>query len=144
MWTSSASGTSAKPSASGRGKKGSTMSARAQQVFQEILARGFRAYPRGIVNGFLFAGLTAAFVWPVVAHELLVGWLAASVAIAGYRWSLARQFLRAHPAAGELGRWARRAAVGYGATGLLWGILGAACIHYAPDAREYILWWDSW
>jgi two-component system, sensor histidine kinase len=115
------------------------MSARPELVLHEILARGFRAYPRGIFNGLLFATLTAAFVWPRVPHAFLIAWLCCCMAVALSRISVARGFLRAVPAPEDLPVWARRAAIGYGGTGLLWGIMGAACIHYAPDAREYIL-----
>ena len=115
------------------------MSARPEQVFHEILARGFRAYPRGIFNGFLFAGMTVALVWPGVPHEFLFGWVAAAVVVAIYRLSLARAFQRARPTGSELEGWARKAAIGYGATGFMWGAMGAACIHFAPLAREYIL-----
>jgi signal transduction histidine kinase len=115
------------------------MSARPDQVFHEILARGFRAYPRGIANGFVFAVLAAAYVWLGLPHEFLVAWLVASLAVGVARLRLSRAFLRAPPPPEELDKWARYAAIGYGGTGLLWGILGAAAIHYAPEAREYIL-----
>jgi two-component system, sensor histidine kinase len=115
------------------------MSARPELVLHEILARGFRAYPRGIFNGLLFAGLTVVFVWPRLPHAHLVTWLGCCVTVALCRLSIARRFLRTTPAPEELPAWARRAAIGYGCTGLLWGIMGAACIHYAMDAREYIL-----
>ncbi len=82
------------------------MSARAQHVFHEILARGFQAYPRGILNGFLFAGVTVAFVWSVVPHAFLLAWLVVGLGVALYRWSLAREFLRARPATAELDAWA--------------------------------------
>ncbi|MGZ5042531.1 MAG: ATP-binding response regulator [Usitatibacter sp.] len=114
------------------------MTALPQPVFHEILARGFRAYPRGIFNGFLFSGLTLVLVWPRLPLEFLAAWLAASVAVGLYRLSLARGFLRTQPAA-DLEGWARKAAIGYGGTGLIWGTMGAACIHFAPDAREYIM-----
>src|SRR5258708_5821139 len=115
------------------------MSARPEQVFHEILARGFRGYPRGIVNGFVFAIFTVAFVWQGLPHEFLLVWFAVGLAVAAYRLSIARAFLRVQPTGPELNRWGRKAAIGYGGTGLLWGSLGAACIHFAPQAREYIL-----
>ncbi len=116
------------------------MSARPEQVFHEILARGFRAYPRGIVNGFLFTGLMIAFVWQGVPHSFLAGWFAAGIVIAAGRLAIARAFLREQPFTRPgLERFGRYAAVGYAFTGLLWGVMGAACIHFAPDAREYPL-----
>ncbi|MEP7068115.1 MAG: hybrid sensor histidine kinase/response regulator [Usitatibacter sp.] len=116
------------------------MSAKAEHVFHEILARGFRAYPRGIVNGFVFAALTIAFAWSALPHEFLLGWFAAGLAVAFGRLAISRAFERSPPTTmAQMDACARRAAIGYGGTGLLWGIMGAACIHYAPEAREYIL-----
>jgi signal transduction histidine kinase/CheY-like chemotaxis protein len=115
------------------------MSVSPDHVLHEILARGFRSYARGIVNGFLFAGLIVAFVWSRLPHEFLIAWFACGLLIAGVRISIARAFLRLPEPVPDLRGWSRRAAIAYGGTGLMWGVLGAACIHYAPDAREYIL-----
>src|SRR5260221_2718894 len=115
------------------------MSARPDQVFHEILARGFRGYPRGIVNGFVFAIFTVAFVWQGLPHEFLLVWFAVGLAVAAYRLSIARAFLRVQPTGPELNRWGRKAAIGYGGTRVLWGSLGGACIHFPPHARAYIL-----
>ncbi len=115
------------------------MSARPGDVLHEILARGFRGYPRGILNGFVFAGMTVAFVWERLPHGFLIAWMACGLALAYARYSLSRAFLRTPPPAAELRRWVRYAALGYGATGFMWGVMGAACIYFAPDAREYIL-----
>ena len=114
------------------------MAALPQAVFHEILARGFRAYPRGIANGFIFSTLMVAFVWQGLPRPFLFAWLALMLAVGLYRLSLARGFLRTQPAT-NLDGWARRAAIGYGATGLLWGAMGAASMHFAPDSREYVM-----
>ncbi|HUP29566.1 MAG TPA: hybrid sensor histidine kinase/response regulator [Usitatibacter sp.] len=115
------------------------MSVRPELVLHEILARGFRSYSRGIVNGFLFATLMVAFAWPRLPHAFLLSWFACGLLVALARLTIARAFLREPEPVADPHRWAQRAAVAYGGTGFLWGILGAACIHYAPDAREYIL-----
>jgi signal transduction histidine kinase/ActR/RegA family two-component response regulator len=115
------------------------MSARPEQVLYELLARGFRAYPRGILNGFLFGILIVVFVWPRLPHGFLVAWLAVGFALGLARLRLSRGFMRSRPPAGELDKWTRYAAIGYGATGLMWGVMGAATIHFAADARQYIL-----
>jgi signal transduction histidine kinase len=116
------------------------MSPKSERVARELLAIAFRAYPRGLVNGFLFAILSVAFMWPQLPHAFLSAWLASVFGIAVGRLALSRAFLRTQPPAAKLGDWTRYAAVGYGATGLAWGVLGGAAIHFAPDTHIYIYW----
>src|SRR5260221_10996889 len=97
------------------------MSARPEQVFHEILARGFRGYPRGIVNGFVFAIFTVAFVWQGLPHEFLLGWFAVGLAVAAYRLSIARAFLRGQPTGPERNRWGPQPARRHGGTRPLLG-----------------------
>jgi len=109
------------------------MSPKSEHVERELLTIGFRAYPRGLVNGFVFAFFSVVLMWPKLPHELLLAWLAAFTGVLALRWSIARAFL-AHPQpATSFAGWTRRAAFGYGTTGLAWGILGAASVHYAFD-----------
>ena len=116
------------------------MSPKSEQVERELLTIGFRAYPRGLVNGFFFASVTITIMWVKMPHDFLAAWLALFVAVLGLRLAMARVFLaRAQPAE-TFPTWTRRAAIGYGATGLMWGLLGAASIHFAFEEKVYILW----
>src|SRR5690349_5335773 len=116
------------------------MSPKSEHVLRELLTIGFRAYPRGIANGTLFASLTLLFFWPRFSHAFLALWFACFAAFALARLAVARSFLRLEPPAAELDRWARYAALGYGATGLTWGILGAAALPMAHGDPMYALW----
>ena len=115
------------------------MPSKSEQIAYELLALGFRAYPRSVFNGFAFACLTVIYVWPGVPHRFLAAWLGAVILVALARLWIARVFLRSRPSAGELRKWTAYGAIGYGVTGLLWGGLGAACIYYAAPRIEYIL-----
>jgi two-component system, sensor histidine kinase len=116
------------------------MSPKSEQVEREILALGFRTYPRGLANGFVFACMSAALMWPKLPHAFLGTWLAMFVVFLATRLAIARAFLAADQPPDAFPLWTRRAAIGYGATGLAWGILGAAAIHYAFEEKLYILW----
>ncbi|MBC8022697.1 MAG: response regulator [Burkholderiales bacterium] len=116
------------------------MSPKSEHVEREILALGFRTYPRGLANGFVFACMSAALMWPNLPHAFLGAWLVMFVVFLATRLAIARAFLAADQPPDTFPLWARRAAIGYGATGLAWGILGAAAIHYAFDEKLYILW----
>ncbi len=117
----------------------SARSAKSDHIDREVLAIGFHAYPRALLNGSLFACMMVALMWSGLPHGFLVGWLAVFLALAAARLALARAFLRAAPAAARLGDWTRHAALGYACTGLAWGILGAAAIHFAPGTQIYLL-----
>src|SRR4051812_48140903 len=116
------------------------MSPQAEQVERELLALGFRTYPRGLANGLAFASITALFMWPRFPHVFLAAWLAVFVVLQLTRLAIARAFLRASPPASSFPRWTRLAALGYGAVGLAWGVLGAAAIHFALEDRVFVLW----
>jgi signal transduction histidine kinase len=116
------------------------MSPKSEQIERELLTLGFRTYPRGLANGFVFASMTAALMWLRLPHAFLVGWLAVVVAIQFARLAMARAFLHRDAPPSTFARWTRLAAIGYGATGLAWGVLGAAAIHFAFDEKLYILW----
>ena len=119
----------------------SATAAKSRHVQYEVLAIGYRAYPRALLNGCAFACITVALEWPALPQALLVGWLAAFFAIAAARLALARAFLRSAQAAGELASWTRYAAVGYASTGLAWGVLGAAAIHFTQGMSPvYPMW----
>src|SRR5258708_12488670 len=111
---------------------------KSEQVAYEILAVGFRSYPRSVFMGFAFASLMAAFTWPGLPHAFLVTWVAAIFALALLRLRLSSAFLQSRPPATELGRWLRQAAFAYGATGIAWGVLGAPAIYFAPPPIAYI------
>jgi len=116
------------------------MSPKSEHVLRELLTIGFRAYPRGLANGILFASVTTALLWDGMPHGMLAVWLACFVTLVTARFGIARSFLRAAPPAEELERWARRAAFGYGATGFAWGLLAAAAMIFAPQVPLYSLW----
>jgi signal transduction histidine kinase len=111
---------------------------KSEHVAYEILAIGFRAYPRSVFVGFAFACFIAAFMWVGLPHGFLVAWLAAIFVIALLRLRISSDFLQSRPPASELARWMRLAALGYGATGIAWGVLGAAAIYFAPTRVIYI------
>jgi signal transduction histidine kinase/CheY-like chemotaxis protein len=116
------------------------MSPKSEHVSRELLAIGFRAYPRGLTNGFLFACLTMALFWPRLPHGFLAAWYAVYAAILAARLALARAFLRSTPPAEQFDEWTRYAALGFAATGLAWGTLGAAAMHLAPGETLYAVW----
>jgi signal transduction histidine kinase/CheY-like chemotaxis protein len=118
----------------------SPTTAKFDHIQREVLAVGFRAYPRALLNGCLFACLTVAYMWADFPRAFLVAWLTTFFALAAARLAIARAFLRFDPTAVHLARWTRYAALGYASTGLAWGILGAAAIHFAFDKHNYILW----
>src|SRR2546423_4028884 len=113
------------------------MAASSEHVTRELLALGFRSYPRSILMGFAFACLTVAFVWPGLPHDFLVVWLAALVPISMARLWTARAFLADPAPDGRLPGWVARAALCYGVTGVAWGVLGGAAIHFAQARIEY-------
>src|SRR6266480_4189026 len=116
------------------------MSPKSEHVERELLTLGFRAYPRGLVNGFAFACITLVLMWEKMPHPFLEVWLAVFVVFLGVRFAIATVFLSASQPAESFPRWTRLAALGYGATGLAWGMLGAASIHFAFEEKVYILW----
>jgi signal transduction histidine kinase len=116
------------------------MSPKSEHVARELLAIGFRAYPRGLLNGFLFACVTVALLWEALPHGFLTVWSGVFLALIFGRLALARAFLRGTPRAEELDDWVRYAAIGFGAVGLAWGVIGAAAIHFAYENRLYTLW----
>jgi signal transduction histidine kinase/ActR/RegA family two-component response regulator len=116
------------------------MSPQSEQVARELLAIGFRAYPRGLVNGLLFACLSVALMWPEMPHAFLLGWVAAFVVVLFFRLGIARAYLRSQATAAQLEGWTRLAAVGYGITGLAWGTLGAVAIRLGAGLPTYPLW----
>jgi len=116
------------------------MSPKLEQVERELLAIGFRAYPRGLLNGFVFACLTVALMWPRLPHSLLEAWFAGFIAIGLARLAISREFAATPPQAIDHLRWKRLAAFGYGGTGFAWGLLGCCAIHFAPGVYIFTLW----
>ena len=70
------------------------MSPKSEHVSRELLAIGFRAYPRGLLNGFLCACLTVGILWSMVPKAVLAGWLLAVAVVNLGRYALSRAFLR--------------------------------------------------
>src|ERR1700752_1793759 len=116
------------------------MSPKSEHVARELLAIGFRAYPRNLANGFLLALTSVALMWPEVPHELLLAWLCLFALLIPVRLGIARAFLRVPPAATHLARWTNRAAIAYGAGGALWGVLGETALYYGTAEPLYALW----
>ena len=116
------------------------MSAQSLQEQHELLSIGFRATPRGLLNGLVFATLTVALLWPRMPTGLLLAWLSGFVALAYLRLRISRAFLAAPAPVARPAYWARRAAFGYGCTGLAWGVLGVASLLMAPDVPLYPMW----
>src|SRR5258705_2056055 len=116
------------------------MSPKSVRVERELLAIGFRAYPRGLLNGFVFACLTVALMWPRLPHELLAGWFAGFIAIGLCRLAISRAFIALPAGTADVASWKLRAAASYGATGLAWAALGCSAIHFAPGVYIFTLW----
>jgi signal transduction histidine kinase/CheY-like chemotaxis protein len=116
------------------------MSPKLEQVERELLAIGFRAYPRGLLNGFVFACLTVALMWPGLPHSLLEAWFAGFIAIGLARLAMARAFVATPPEAIDHHRWKRLAAFGYASVGFAWGLLGCCAIYFAPGVYIFTLW----
>jgi signal transduction histidine kinase len=116
------------------------MSPKSEHVERELLNIGFRAYPRGLANGFIFASLSVMLMWEHMPHGLLLAWLAGFCLLLGWRYALARAYLRKVQPVASFARWVRLAAVAYGGTGFMWGILCAGAIHFAFDEKIYMLW----
>ncbi len=114
------------------------MSPKSEHVERELLAIGFRAYPRNLTNGFMFALLTVALMWPGVPHDLLLAWLCLFAMLILVRFAMAHAYLRTPPPAAQLERWANRAALAYGSAGLLWGSIGIAGLHYGVGTEQQI------
>src|SRR6185369_719318 len=104
-------------------REGDAMSPKLERVERELLAMGFRAYPRGLLNGFVFACLTVALMWPGLPHSLLEAWFAGFIAIGLCRLAMARAFVATPPEAIDHRRWKRLAAFGYASVGFAWGVL---------------------
>src|SRR5260221_3853023 len=113
----------------------SARSAKSDHIDREVLAIGFHAYPRALLNGSLFACMMVALMWSGLPHGFLVGWLAVFLALAAARLALARAFLRAAPAAARRGDSTLHAALGYASTLLALCILRAAAIDVAASTR---------
>ena len=116
------------------------MSPKSEHVLRELLTIAFRATPRGIANGTVFASLTLVFFWPRFPASFLALWFVFFAAFQFGRISLARAFLRIKPPAAELGHWVRYAAIGYAAVGLTWGTLCASSLYFVPGEPVYALW----
>ena len=108
-------------------------------VQSELLGVGFRAYPRNLINGVVFAALAGWFLRDTLPRAFIVIWLLALAALNLVRFSMSRSFLRSPPPPEAMLQWVRRAAVGQGLSGLAWGVLGAAVIGLAPQALEMVL-----
>ena len=116
------------------------MAATSLQVQHELLAIGFRAYPRGLLSAVAFAALTVALVWPRMGHPLLLVWLGCFCLIAYARYAFAQWFLRVPKPVPDPERWVRRAAFAITGTGIAWGVMGVAAVLITPDVPLYIMW----
>jgi signal transduction histidine kinase/CheY-like chemotaxis protein len=114
-------------------------SARSERIAHEVLAIGFRAWPGTVGMALVFAGLTIAFMWEGLPHGFLAGWYVGFAVILFARLALARSFRQAQPSGPDTRRWAYRAAIAYGITGLAWGALGAAAMAFAPGRMDYVM-----
>ena len=114
------------------------MSPKSEHVARELLAIGFRAYPRNLSNGFMFALLTVALMWPGVPHDLLLAWLCVFAMLILVRFAMAHAYLGSPPPGAQLDAWASRAALMYGSAGLLWGTIGAAGLHYGVGEEQQL------
>ena len=116
------------------------MSPKQEHVERELLTIGFRTYPRGLANGFVFGVFTAVWMSAHLPMLFLVSWIFALGILQMTRLALSRAFLRRIQPAASFAAWTRLAAAGYGAVGFAWGVLGAAAIHFAFEEKIYILW----
>ena len=73
----------------------------------------------------LNAAIVAAVLWPSTDHRLLIGWVAAMVAVTLARAILRQRYIRAQPSTAQHVIWARRLMWSALAAGLLWGAGGA-------------------
>jgi two-component system, sensor histidine kinase len=74
--------------------------------------------------GLLFSGLLVLSLWPVIAHPLLLGWLAARLLIGGLRCLDMAQFLRARPGPAQTMAWRQRYLGLLGLDAISWGTMG--------------------
>jgi signal transduction histidine kinase len=116
------------------------MSPKQEHVERELLTIAFRATPRGVTIGFVFACSSIAFMWRDVPHTFLFSWLGAFACLGLVRIALARAFVRALQPASSFRAWVRLSAATYGLIGFAWGSLAGGAIHYAFEHREYLTW----
>jgi signal transduction histidine kinase/CheY-like chemotaxis protein len=116
-----------------------TPSPRSAHVLSELLSVGYRAYPRSLANGVIFALLAAWFLRNILPLGFLLQWLGFVVALNIARLALSRRYLRLPQANEMLRTWVWRAAAGYALSGLAWGVLGASLIHSSPSSIEAVM-----
>ena len=116
------------------------MASREVEVQHELVAIGFRAYPRALGTMLGFAAITVAFFWREFEPTFLLGWFAVFVAVGLVRLGVARAFFRQHAPVPDPEAWLRRSAIVTGATGLMWGVLAGVALTHAPAQGLYAMW----
>ncbi len=94
------------------------------QVASERLASLYEMTMAPTLAGLLFSGFPVIFLWQHLPRPLLLGWLAARLAIGGLRCLDVLQFRRARPACGDSARWQLRYLLLLALDALSWGAMG--------------------
>src|SRR6478735_6856363 len=116
------------------------MAGRMQQVEHELLALGFRGYPRALLSSLGFGMLTFLFVWPALDKRFLVAWLVGFLAICLLRLEMSQAFFKLPAPIADPVLWARRMAYVTGVQGLWWGVLAGAALVLTPAEPVYSIW----
>jgi signal transduction histidine kinase/CheY-like chemotaxis protein len=95
-----------------------------QQIEAELTRLLYRSAGFGLFSNFVLALILVGGTFSIYPRTLHLGWLGAITAVTLARWSLARAFLRAEPAADQLPRWRALFVVGTVAAGCTWGCAG--------------------
>ncbi len=94
----------------------------ASEQVRTLYRQGVFVLLANVVN----AVIVACALWQTVAHQLLLTWTAAMSVMAIVRWWLRGAYMAEPRDTSETPMWARRAMVGSGAAGVLWGVAAAS------------------
>jgi signal transduction histidine kinase len=112
---------------------------RARQIEAEQVRLLYRQAPAGCVATVLNAGIVTVVLWKVVAHALLLAWLALLIVIILSLFMLLRLYQRQTPTADRICFWRTLFIIGVGAGGTVGGAAGMLLFPYESVIHQVFL-----
>lgn len=112
---------------------------RGQDIYAEQVKLLYDQVPLGLVGTVFNAVLLAAIQWPVIAHPVVLTWLAYIVAITAARSVLVYRYRTAAPPPASASRWGLWGIAGAALSGLGWGAAGVLLFPEDSTIRQVFL-----